>query len=172
MSYSTPALVRKALLPSSDGTLPAPPSNTAADLSDVQLQDAIDEADSFIDSMIGRFYATPVAQVAGATPHPLDYWSRNIAAYNAYLGFRKGQDFSDDDPVFRRYTATMQALQAVNTGTASLNPVSSFPGNTTDSRAAGASPAYNQYQGDLWVPADFEIGSPRQNWPTGTPGGW
>src|SRR4051812_32630014 len=138
MAYSTPEMVRKAFVPSSDGTLPAAKTYTAADLSDDQLIDAIGEADGLIDSMIGRFFTTPVVEVAGAIPHPIDWWSRNLAAYNAYLSFRQGQDFSDQDPVARRYQATLAALQAVNAGTASLD----LPRQSGDNRAAGASPAY------------------------------
>jgi phage gp36-like protein len=153
MPYSTPEMVRKAFVPSSDGTLPATQTFTAADLTDDQLLDAIGEADGYIDSMIGRFYTTPVAQTGNTAPHPLDWWSRNIAAYNAYLAFRQGQDFSDQDPVARRYQATLVALQAVNAGTASLN----LPRQDGDSRASGASPAYEPYQGDLWTPEDFSV---------------
>jgi phage gp36-like protein len=155
MPYSTPEMVRKAFVPSSDGTLPAEQTFTPADMSDDQLLDAIGEADGTIDSLIGRFFTTPVEHTAETAPHPIDWWSRNLAAYNAYLAFRQGQDFSDQDPVARRYQATMAALQAVNSGTASLE----LPRQGGDSRAAGASPAYEPYAGDLWTPEDFSIGS-------------
>lgn len=161
MAYSTPEMVRLALLPSSDGSLPTAPSNTAADLSDQQLVDAIAEADAHIDSMIGGRYATPVELISGDVPHPLDYWSRNIAAYNAALTYRQNQPLPDDHPVALRWRATMDALDAVSRGRASLP----LPSNVGPSAAAGAGPAYNPYGGDLWVPADFEIGNPRQSRP-------
>lgn len=155
MSYSTPAMVRQALVPSSDGSTPNTPTNTAADLSDVQLQDAINEADAMIDGYIGRFYATPVAEVvvSGEIPHPIDYWSRNIASYNATLAYRKSQDFADTDPVARRYVATMDALKAVAAGTVGLN----LPDNRSTSGATGAGPAINPYRGDLWTTDDFSL---------------
>jgi phage gp36-like protein len=153
VSYSTPASVRQALVPSSDGSLPETATHTAADLTDVQLQDAIAEADAVIDSYIGGFYGVPVAMVNGATPHPVDFWSRNIAAYNATLAFRGSQDFADTDPVARRYKDTMQALAGVSTGTLKLQ----LPDNTSDNAAAGAGAPLNPYVGDLWTPDDFDL---------------
>lgn len=151
MAYSTPAMVRQALVPSSDGSMPTTVTNTAADLPDAQLQDAINEADSIIDGYIGRFYAVPVT--GEAIPHPVDYWSRNIAAYNATLTYRESQDFADQDPVARRYTATMAALQSVSKGEIQLQ----LPRQTGDSRAAGADSPINPYEGDLFTPEDFDL---------------
>lgn len=153
MSYSTPALVRKALVPSSDGGEPESPTHTAADLSNSQLQDAIDEADVILNGYIGGRYVTPVALVSGVTPHPIDYWSRNIAAYNATLTFRGSQDFTDQDPVARRYALTMEALQAVSSGRVTLE----IPGNVSDTAAQGVSPAYNPYSGTLFCVEDFDL---------------
>lgn len=118
MSYSTPAMIRQALVPSLEGEQPTEKTNTAADLSDAQLQDAINEADATIDGYLATHYTTPV--IGDPTPHPIDYWSRNIAAYNATLAYRQSQDFADSDPVARRFTATMQALQAVAAGKVGL----------------------------------------------------
>jgi len=161
MSYSTPALVRQALVPSlADPSNPPPtPTNTAADLTNDQIQDAINEADSTIDGMIGRFYAVPVASVAGGeegglvVPHPIDYWSRNLAAYNATLSYRGSMDFTDDDPVARRYNATMTALNAVQAGNAQLQ----LPDNVSLNAATGASAPYNPYSGDLFSVGDFDL---------------
>lgn len=159
-SYSTPAMVRQALVPSSDGTEPTTPTNTAADLTDAQLQDSIDEADSTIDSYIGAFYAVPVAiidpstgQPTGITPHPLDFWSRNIAAYVATLAYRGSQDFTDTDPVARRYKDTLASLQAVAAGKMKLM----IPDNTSGNSAVAVAPAFNPYLGDLWDPSDFSL---------------
>lgn len=165
MSYSTPELVRRALVPSSDGSLPDSPSHTAADLSNDQLTDAIAEADAMIDSYVGRYYTTPVASVGDNVPHPIDYWSRNIAAYNATLTFRGSQDFTDTDPIARRYLATVDALKSVSAGTTNLN----LPLNVTDSAVAGVGSAINPYVGDLWTTDDFDLAPPWGNaaafWP-------
>lgn len=171
MPYSSPAMVRMALVPSSDGSKPDPPSNTGADLSDAQLSDAIAEADSVIDSYIGHYYAVPVAPIlsgenedgitVGAIPHPVDYWSRNIAAYNATLSFREGQDFADTDPVARRYSATMLALTAVMRGQATLQ----IPDNTGPAAATGAGQPVNPYAGDLFDPRDWNLRPLDPAWP-------
>jgi len=162
MAYSTVAMVRLALVPSSDGTQPEEPTNTAADLSDLQLQDAIAEADSTIDSFISKFYAVPVAPIidglgedgtVGAIPHPIDYWSRNLAAYNATLSLRGSLDFTDDDPVARRYNATMAALKMVAAGQASLQ----LPDNRSTNASTGAGSAINPYTGTLWCAEDFSV---------------
>lgn len=143
MPYSTPESVRLALVPSSKGLIPNPPSNTAADFEDEQLNDAIAEADSTIDSYIGGRYITPVA---GTAPHPIDYWSRNLAAYFATLTYRGSQDFADTDPIARRYLATMVTLGAVSKGTTTLN----VPANAGDSSVSGAGQPVNQYDGNLF----------------------
>jgi phage gp36-like protein len=159
--YTTPAKVRQALVPSATGTLPSSPTNTAADFTDTQLQDAIDEASAQIDSYIGRFYTTPVAQVEGVTPDPISFWARNIAAYNATLSYRGSQDFTDDDPIARRWRATMEALQMVALGKAELNLPTS-----RDNTAATVGNAVNPYLGELWTPDDFSLSPHFQNGPS------
>lgn len=155
MAYTTPAEVRMALVPSSDGSLPASPTNTAADLQDVQLEDAIAEASATIDGYIGGFYAVPVADDAttSATPHPIDFWARNIAAYLATLTYRGSLDFTDTDPIARRYKDTLMALQAVAAGKMKLQ----IPDNETGNSAVGVGAAFNPYVGDLWDPSDFSL---------------
>lgn len=164
MAYSTPAMVRNALNPGTDGTAPPDPaSGTGADLSDTQLNDAIAEADAVIDSYIAKYYAVPVAEIitgsdedgtVGAIPHPIDYWSRNIASYNATLVVRKSLDFTDDDPVARRYNATMSALVGVSKGQATLQ----LPENQTPNAATGAGAPVNPYYvGDLFDARDWNL---------------
>lgn len=175
MSYSTPTMVRLALSPTTDGSVPpSPPSGTGADLGNDQLTDAIAEADSLIDSYIGKYYTVPVAlQLAnsdsdgdgagtGMIPHPIDYWSRNIAAYNSTLTVRKSLDFSDDDPVARRYNATMAALVAVSKGQATLQ----IPDNTSTNSGTGAgAPVSPYYVGDLFGPEDWNLRPISPDWP-------
>lgn len=165
MSYSSIAEVRLAVAPgitnpSQQPSLPDGATNTAADLPDSQLQDAIDEADSTIDSYIAGRYVTPAvgvnAQAGSPTPHPIDFWSRNIAAYLATLTYRGSQDFSDQDPIARRYSATMTALGNVSAGRAEL------PSLTTMSTGApgegsGAGVAYNAYEGSMFALEDFNL---------------
>lgn len=183
MSYSTVQMVRLALYPlsgSDDGTNPpTTPSNTPADLENTQIQDAIDEADSLIDAYIGKYYATPVAPIfdgsdedgtVGSIPHPIDYWSRNIAAYNATLSYRQGLDFADTDPVARRYIATMAALTMISKGQATLQ----LPDNVSVNAATGAGQPVNPYVGDLFDPNDWNLRPLNTAWPMwpDVPEGW
>lgn len=172
MSYSTPAMVRKAAKPTSDGTEPDPlPANpkTAADLSDDQLTDIITEADSTIDSYIGNFYAVPVAAVGdpAVAPSPLPYWSRQIALYLASSGIRGELDLDDANPILRRYKDVMMALQAVSDGKVKLQ----LPDNQTDNAVSGAAAPFNPYAGDLFTPEDFAVvqGGGDSYW---SPWGW
>ena len=151
--YSTPAMVRLALVPSGDGSLPNPASHTAADLTDAQLTDAIAEADALIDGYIGGYYAVPVTAVAGAIPHPVDLWSRTIAAYLASCTYRGSLDFADTDPIARRYKDVLQALKDVSAGRLRLQ----LPQNVGPNSATAAGAPYNPYAGDLWTPDDFSI---------------
>ena len=58
MAYSTPAMVRQALVASSTGDVPNPPSNTAADLSDAKLQavvkSCLDQRRDYYDELCER----------------------------------------------------------------------------------------------------------------------
>lgn len=152
MAYSTPEMVRQALVPTSDGSLPANATNTAADLSDDQLEDAIAEADSLINGYIGGYYQVPVdAQQLANTPIP--YWSRNIAAYVATLTYRGSMDFTDTDPIFRRYKDTLANLNAVASNKMRLQ----ISDNVQDNAGEGAGAPFNPYIGDLWTPDDFDL---------------
>jgi len=156
MPYSTVAMVRSALAPGEYdmNNPPDTPTNTAADLSNAQLSDAIAEADSTIDGWINPIYDTPVLNdpATNATPHPIDYWSRDLAIYFATLVRRKGADFADTDPVARRYSQVMLQLQAVGKGLVKLSLPSS--GTLTE---MGAGPVTNPYVGNLFTVEDFGI---------------
>lgn len=159
MAYSTPAMVRRILNPlgSDDGSRPTPskPSNTAADLDDAALSDAIAEADTIIDSRLGGVYTTPVANTAaGVVPHPLDFWSRDIAAWLATLTYRKGQELPQGNPVALRYSAVMDALKSASVGHLHLG----FAEQVNDVREGAGAPV-NPYDGTLFGPEDFGINS-------------
>ena len=157
MPYSTVAAVRLALYPA-DYDAANPPttaSNTAADLSNAQIQDAIAEADSKIDSYIGGRYQVPVAaNTDGSLPHPIDFWSRSIAAYLATIVFRRSADFTDNDPVARRYNATLADLVSVRDGKSTLM----IPDTASLANAEGAGAPVNPYVGSLFAPEDFSLG--------------
>jgi phage gp36-like protein len=149
-------MVRLALVPSLDGALPGTVTNTAADLSSTQITDAIAEADAVIDGYLSGIYVTPVLAVETLIPHPVDYWSRDIAAYLATCTYRGQMDIQSTDPISLRYNAVMAFLKDVSTGKASLP----LPRNTAGSDAAGngaADSPINPYIGDLWDPSDFSL---------------
>lgn len=160
MAYSTPAMVRKAVVPTGDGGVPTTPTGTAADLSDAQLSDAIAEADATIDSYIGGFYAVPVAVIPGIdggdpqVPSPVSYWSRTLALYNATSMLRGELDMDDANPILRRYNAVLGALKMVAAGTMKLQ----LPNNVGPNADTGAGAPYNPYVGDLFTPDDFGLG--------------
>lgn len=160
--YCTVTQLRGALAPSGGSG----PWHTAADLTDPQLQEAIDEAASTVDVAIGARYAVPVAPVDPTAnpltyPHPVDFWCLNIAAYLATCTFRGSADFTDNDPVYRRYVTAVNAMTAVAKGIGSL-PIASSLGTTTGS--SGALPAENRYSGNLFEAGDFDLGDPRSNY--------
>lgn len=154
MPYSTPAMVRLAASPSSDGEPSLELTHTAADLTDEQLLDTIAEADALIDSYLVAYYTTPVVLTSeGKAPHPIDFWSRDIALYMATLIHRGTLDFSDQDPVARRRSYVMDSLNAVAAGKMRL----SLPNNTSSSAGVGAGHPLNPYVGDMWTPDDFNL---------------
>lgn len=123
------------------------------------LIDAIAQADSIIDGYLGALYVVPVVNDSSGvpyvtTPHPLDFWSRDLAAYYATLTYRRSQDFTDQDPIARRFNATMLALNATAKGTMVL----SIPGNASDTAGEGAGSPINVYGGrDMFQPRDFSL---------------
>lgn len=151
MAYSTAVDVREALSPTQGGA----PGQTAAGLSDEQINDAIAEADSIIDGFVGGSYVT--------TPVPpiVHFWSRDIGAYLATLTWRKSNDITDDDPVVRRYQLALLQLQGIAKGTVTV-PLPDPPAVVT-----GNAYVANQYEGNLFNAAQFDMfgGSPLFNPP-------
>lgn len=154
MPYSTPAMVRKALVATSDGSQPSEPTNTAADFTDEQLADEIAGADSVINGYIGGRYIVPVALIEGAVPHPLDYLSRDIAAYTATLTKKGSLEFTDNNPIYRRYSQALAFLIAVGATKATLQ----IPRNDTGTATLGAGAPINPNgQASLFGLRDFSL---------------
>jgi phage gp36-like protein len=146
-------------------------TGTGADLSNDQLTDAIAEAQARVDSYITGRYVTPVLVDATGTPytsvpHPLDYWTRNIAAYLAKITYAESQDFEDIDPVARRYNMTLLDMTAVRDGKQSI----AIPENPTSSSEAAAGTVINPYVGQLFCPSDFDLYPIGSAWPFIGPG--
>jgi phage gp36-like protein len=111
--YCAPSDVRNALAPdgASGGT------NTAADLDDPSIIDAINEASSVVDSYVSGPYDTSIGDVI---PTVISFWTRDIAAYYATLTWRKSKDLTPQDPVTLRYQAALAGLEGIAAGTVSI----------------------------------------------------
>lgn len=83
-------------------------TNTAADMSDTIIEDAIAEAGAVIDSYVGGPYGSN-----DYVPGVIQYWCRDVGAYLATLTWRKSKDLTSQDPVVLRYLMTLQLLQDV-----------------------------------------------------------
>lgn len=176
MSYSTIAEVKLALAPFDAPT----PTNSAADLPDDQIQDAIDQADSIIDSMIGGFYVVPVASTGSEIivtdpptdetilifPHPIDWFSRDVAAYLATLSYMERQDITATDPIQLRYNIAWGLLVKIQAGKATLQ-IPALPSGDPGAMAGAGSPI-NTYPGKLFEPSDWDLRPRRdrhEGWP-------
>jgi phage gp36-like protein len=112
VNYCTLVDVRTAL----NGTGATSGSNTAADLPDPAITDAIAEASAEVDAYIGGPYA-----VSEAVPAVIKFWTRNIAAYMATLTWRKSMAILPTDPVAIRYTNTIAMLILAQSATSELD---------------------------------------------------
>lgn len=147
MGYCTTGDVALALEPSAG----VPAGTTAASLPDDQLQDAVDEASATVYSYVHDRYPITLNQDGIATAQVIRFVTRNIAAYLATLTWRRGKDFTEDDPVRLRYIHTMSLLERVQNGTAAL-PIELEGGGTVDEPEA-----YNLYEGHLFGPHSFGV---------------
>lgn len=138
MAYATPATVREALAPEGDN------AGTAAALSDGQLNDAITEATSEIDSTI------PGAPFTGTVPAVVSSIARDVAAYLASLTYRKGLELPSDHPVALRYARAEMLLAKAAKGQLDLS-------GEAESLTLEVGVA-NAYEGDLFTLEDFGIG--------------
>jgi phage gp36-like protein len=118
VAYTTPDDVRAVLDPDWQagvtGGDTAPQS--AAALSDEQLQQAIDEAAAQVDGYLAGRYVTPLAP----TPAAVATVTRDFAAWRASLTYARGLPLPADDPVRLRYADAMSLLIALATGRATL----------------------------------------------------
>lgn len=124
-AYCTVRDVRLALTPGADETN----AETAANLEDFQLQDAIDEAQGIVDAHLLSRYQIIVFEIEEVNPEdPLETWvyevapapvrglTRDIAAYLAALTFRKNLDLEKDDPIRLRYAMAEAMLTLIRKG--------------------------------------------------------
>jgi hypothetical protein len=158
--YSLVEDVRNALTPggsSSDTT-------TAASFSDAQIEDAINEADSIIDTHISLLYDIPQdPDEALVAVEPVRWWSRDIAAYLATLTFKRSKDIPADEPIRLRFALVMSLLVAIRDGKASVE----LPPADGGSEVV----VQNLYTGYLFGPEDFGLAPAGYSGPGIWPGG-
>jgi phage gp36-like protein len=91
-------------------------TNTAADLSDPQIQDSVNESSAVVDAYIDGPYDPRVDDI----PAIVRFWTRDIAAYFATLVWRKSKSPAANDPVILRYNHAMSMLAGVAAGTITI----------------------------------------------------
>jgi phage gp36-like protein len=96
------------------GSVAATGTQTASDLPDAAITDAITEASATIDAYVGGPYTATTATLP--VPNVIKYWCRDIAAFLATATWRKSKDVKDTDPIVRRYNFVRSQLQLVVTG--------------------------------------------------------
>jgi phage gp36-like protein len=141
MRYCSVADVRIALTESGETT----DTNTAADMDDITISDAILEASAQIDPYIAGPYSP-----ADDVPAIITYWCRDIAAFLATCTWRKSKDFAAMDPVLLRYQRVTTMLDGIAAGSIVV------PGNGPSGSSGGAT-VINQYNFTLFHPRDFDL---------------
>jgi len=145
MVYASPADIRKAIAPQSAW------ANTAATMTDAELQDQELEAAAIVDGYLALRYTTPLPVpipqlVRGAT--------RSVAAYLATLTYRRAKDLTPEDPIALRYQSALSVLERLAAGAIAL------PGNGTGGEGSddlsGDVTVVNTYTGTLFPLTEFE----------------
>jgi len=137
VSYSTLQQVRYALAQGAQTS----GTNTAADMDDATITDAIAEADSVIDTYIGGPY-----DPTDVIPNTVTYWSRDIAAFLATCTWRKSKDFQVLDPVYLRYQLALTRLNGIATGVTTVpGPSPTNPDEVGATVVNPLSPGYSMF---------------------------
>lgn len=144
-------------------------NTTASMLQDDQIEDAIHEADSIINTYVATGYAVPVVDIEVVTPGeggaadttatisvgkgPFRWWSRDIAAYLTTLTYRRNKDITEDDPIRLRFALVMRMLEGIKSGDTTI-PVD-------DNENPGSSEQdvfpYPYYEGQLFDPKSMGL---------------
>ena len=142
--------------------------NTAASLTDEQIEEAIDSATNEVEARLAGQYIVPFSQPPQSPPLIVEI-VRDIAAFLADLTFRQDVDYtSGNEPMLLRYQRALDLLQRLETGAITL------PGADTPdlpSAGSGVGRPINPYEGDMFTMPDFGIGYDRWG-RTGVNGNW
>lgn len=110
--YTTVALVRAIAVRD-----PANTAATLASLSDDQLQEAINDAGSQVDSALGFTFPTPFS---APVPRQIALLTRDIAVYLADWTYRQFKDYAPGNPIVLRYQRAIKLLEELRAGHAKL----------------------------------------------------
>ena len=146
MAYVTPADVRGVSSPDGGDTPSTSDKATPAMMTDAQLALPIAQAQAVVDAYIAGVISEPIAD---PVPELVKTLVAFEAAYLAELTLRKTKDLEKDDPFRLRHDWVMVQLSKIATGEITL------PGN--DVSGLGGAEIYNQYEGSLWLPQDFDM---------------
>jgi Bacteriophage Mu, Gp36 len=136
-------------------------TGTAAQLSDQQLDLAIEAASTRINLYTGTVYDS--STTALVPPDPLKDLTLDLAAWWATTYYSKHKDLGPSHPVVLRYTEAMKVLQAIRAGEITINAVSgagsSRPTNLIPKIFTGAdSNTYIDRTGVLQADTPAELG--------------
>ena len=145
-SYVTPTELRQILSPDAD---PTADTSSASSMSDAELQEAIDEAQTEVDAKLAARYTVPFSSI----PPIVEKLTRDIAAWLATLVFRRGDPIDPNDPVQLRYNRAQANLLSIQSGKTELTTTT---GPVSEDTAVPE--VVNQFDGDLFTPDDFALG--------------
>lgn len=145
MAYSTVTDVRKALTAGAS----ADDTTTASEIEDLQMQDAITEADAQIDGALALLYAVPIV----TPPALIKMISRDLAAYLITLTWLGNIELDDRHPVNLRYKRALSLLEQLQSGSMILPGVPTPDPDTTRNDPV----VENPYDGVMFTRCDFDL---------------
>jgi phage gp36-like protein len=160
--YATPEDVRGVLSP--DGEQDG--YETAASFSNEALLAQIKKAEGRVNTYLAKRYHVPVDTAIYDTDGVIREWTATIAGWLATLTFSRGQDIGADDPIRLRFNDVMKMLDRVQSGNLSPN----WP--LEDNNASNDLAVVNRYEGNLFSPEDFDLGTGARPYGWGTVPGW
>lgn len=125
-------------------------TGSAASLTNLQLQEAVDRAEAEINARLSGRYSVPFID----PPVIIKRIATDLAAYDATLSFYGSTDITDEDPVIRRYRDSKYLLMDISVGKADL-----YPGaGGEEPLVGGRASVRNPYEGKLFGLSDFALG--------------
>lgn len=130
---------------------PFRPQNTAAALTDGQIEAAIVNAQAEVDARLRGRYPVPFDPV----PALVASITLDVAAWLVTLLYREQKDIPDGDPAIRRYERAQCLLRDIATGMADLD--AGDGGAPAPRTGGGLGPAIPRRDGDLFGAANFGL---------------